>query len=250
MKRLGLFLMMLVMVLGCIAPAFADGPSTKGLSVTPLGEARIWTDRVDYKIGDPVRVSFKATIDGFAAIYDYPSDGTSKMIWPRNGQPALIKAGRTYSIPDGNWNITASEPAGTDTLVLVVSKARTNFTINLNLNWVFGGGNGGRKGLGTSDNSSSVVINPSPDSETMTAYWSFTVLPRWSKPVINIVGGAGARLFVDGQDYGMVTSSDISLEPGNHQLVAITPGMRVEYKDFNLKPNTTTSWWVKFKSVK
>lgn len=145
MRRFVSILTVLLVILGLGNVAWSalawagDGENSKGLSVSYVGSASIWTDRSSYHIGDDVRIKFRSSETGYAVIYDYSEDGRSQVVWPSNGSPQLVQAGRTYSLPQGRDRITASEPAGTDTLVLVVSPARTTFTGHIDLSFYVGG---------------------------------------------------------------------------------------------------------------
>lgn len=134
MKKILIVLQCLLIVLGISAFALASA-SEKGIVVNPNPNfgASIWTDRSEYEIGDPVRIKFRSDVDGYAIIYDYSPDGRSQVIWPRSGAPEKIRGGRTYTIPDGGYEITASEPTGRERLVLVVSRDRAHLSFEYEL---------------------------------------------------------------------------------------------------------------------
>lgn len=256
MKRLNAILLTLILTLGLAGAVYAGGDkgkgrdsSSKGLAVNVVGDASIWTDKSEYRVGDSVRVGFRSSVDGYAAIYDYSPDGTSQMIWPRTGSPSYVEAGRSYSLPDGKYNFMAADPVGTETFVLVVSKAKTGLTLNLNLSFIFGGNDSRRRGL-TTDGQGNLVATTDGDGGSFSTQCTFNVIPKWSKPVLRINGGAGARLFVDGSDYGVVAGNQMTLEPGSHQVVVLLPGMRVEVKDLNMKANGVYDWWLKFRAAR
>jgi hypothetical protein len=170
-----------------LAMAIAQAASAATLNVSiggllqsvPARPAAIWTDRSAYRVGDRVRISFQSPVGGYAAIYDYSPGGASKMIWPRNGQATGIVPNHTYNLPDGHYDFTAVEPLGTESLVLVVSQARSALTVNFNVHLLLGPNvraNVSARGLTTDPGGavSEVVTN---------AQTSFQVLPRWQRPV-------------------------------------------------------------------
>lgn len=253
MKKFSLVSLVLLLVMGLSSIALAAPVSvgqTRGLAVDPYGapaaQASIWTDKANYRVGESVEIGFSSSVAGYAAIYDYPATGPSQMVWPRSGGPAPIEAGRTYSVPDGQYSITASEPLGTDTLVLVVSQIRADLTMTINLSTFFGLGS---RGLTMGDVQGTANSHMSPNGESIYAQCSFGVQAMYTKPVLRIIGGAGARLFVDGTDYGRITGTAMAFEPGTHQLVALLPGMEVELGAITMANNATYDWSLDFRPL-
>lgn len=221
MKRLIIFIQMLLVVLSLSAFTLAadssEGIKTKGLVINPNPQfnASIWTDRNEYKVGDPVRIYFKSDEDGYAIIYDYTSDGGSQVVWPRNGQPQKIRGGSVYSIPDGNYSLTASEPTGPERLILVIARNRDSLVFESHR------GNPFWEGL-------KLRLFGVSDSLWTSASCDFTVNPKY-QPVLRISGEA-SRVFLDGNDMGTMPGA-VLLSPGHHQVVAVKPGMGVIVRD-------------------
>ena len=200
MKRISAFILaILLLTLGLAGlvwsgPALAaGGEDSRGLSVWSGGSATIWTDRSTYRIGDDVRIQFKSSQTGYAVVYDYSADGSSQVVWPKDGSPGLILAGRTYSLPQGNDKIAASEPLGTDTLVLVVSPARATFTGYFSLGWYVDGAES--RGLAVGGGGHGL-----PDG-SFSAQCSFDVLPETHSSGASVqvqTSGLGSALLFGG----------------------------------------------------
>lgn len=249
MKKLRALALSIVLALGVSVGVRAageydnQGVSSKGLVVTTAGEASIWTDRAEYKVGEPVKIGFRSSVDGYATIYDISPTGESQPLWPSGGGSSLIRAGKAYSLPERGQTIAAAEPLGQESLVLVVSPNKPTFNLNLSFNFdsSFDTSGQAQRGLVVTDNGRQLPSN------SFSAQCSFRVVALNSRPALRISGPAGARLFVDGNDYGTVGSSPFTFEPGYHQLVALLAGMKVEVKDLNMKFNTTYDWRLNFK---
>jgi hypothetical protein len=72
------------------------------------------------KIGDPVIFRFKSSMRGYLTIVDVQPGGDVVLLFPNDMSPSNeVRAGIEYSIPgnDDEFEITATEPAGRDTVV-------------------------------------------------------------------------------------------------------------------------------------
>ncbi len=86
----------------------------RSLKITPSDE------NGEVKIGGTVSFHFKSDTDGYLTIVDIQPNGEVVVLYPNDFSGGnIIKAGNEYSIPskDDEFQITVTEPAGTDTVV-------------------------------------------------------------------------------------------------------------------------------------
>jgi len=82
------------------------------------------------KIGDPVIFRFKSSMRGYLTIVDVQPGGDVVLLFPNDMNPSSeVRAGVEYSIPgnDDGYEITATEPAGRDTVVAFFTAKRVEW---------------------------------------------------------------------------------------------------------------------------
>jgi hypothetical protein len=95
----------------------------KGSDITPDKSGRI-------KIGEKVIFKFKSSQSGYLTIVDIQPGGDVVILFPNDAHPSnKIESGRLYSIPSENdtFEITVSEPVGTDTIVAYFTRKRVDW---------------------------------------------------------------------------------------------------------------------------
>ncbi len=95
---------------------------------------KVWTDKVEYKEGEPVLVSFESEKDCDLTLLDIGTSGKVNIIFPNQyHQDNLVRAGKVYQIPpEGtgqSFSYRAMGPSGTNTIKAI----GTLKPINLNL---------------------------------------------------------------------------------------------------------------------
>jgi len=85
---------------------------------------QIWTDRPQYTVGDRMRILFRVSEDANVYIFNTDGAGRRTQIFPNwFDQQNRVRAGRTYQIPDGSYDLQIQPPAGNETLtILAVSE--------------------------------------------------------------------------------------------------------------------------------
>lgn len=95
----------------------------KGFDITPNRRGRI-------RIGEKVVFRFQSSQSGYLTIVDIQPGGDVVVLFPNDAQPSnRIVSGRLYSIPSDQdaFEITVSEPVGTDTLVAYFTMKRVDW---------------------------------------------------------------------------------------------------------------------------
>jgi hypothetical protein len=83
---------------------------------------RVITGRDLYKIGDGLKVGFKASETAAYLLFHRASTGEYTLLSPRGGSPASLTAGASYLLPSEEETFQITPPAGTEELILVCSK--------------------------------------------------------------------------------------------------------------------------------
>ncbi len=95
----------------------------KDFDITPDKSGRV-------KIGEKVVFKFKSNQNGYLTIVDIQPGGDVVILFPNDAHPSnKIESGRLYAIPSENdaFEITVSEPAGTDTIVAYFTRKRVDW---------------------------------------------------------------------------------------------------------------------------
>ena len=105
-----------IVVLAALA-AMLRGTDAQDAGVTTVvpGTAAIWTDRSQYRVGDPIQVCYRIPVPGFITIIDLPAGGGQRTFF--SGQ----SAGTSTCLPG-----TVTPPAGTECLRLIYPQAGGN----------------------------------------------------------------------------------------------------------------------------
>lgn len=83
--------------------------------------ARLWMEADRLRIGDTVKIFFKADRDCYVTVFDFSTDGSITVLFPNRFQTNnKIKGGRKYELPgeDGGYKIRVRGPAGIERLKL------------------------------------------------------------------------------------------------------------------------------------
>jgi hypothetical protein len=89
---------------------------------------RVWTNRKEYRDGEPVRIYFRVTRDAYVYLFDCDTSGVSRQIFPNYyDQENYLKAGVTYSIPTDDYSLVVEGPPGREELDAVAVLTRDNW---------------------------------------------------------------------------------------------------------------------------
>ena len=102
---------------------WVSGISRGGFDIMPGRRGRI-------KIGEKIVFRFQSNQSGYLTIVDIQPGGDVVVLFPNDSQPSnRIESGRLYSIPSEQdaFEITVSEPVGTDTLVAYFTMKRVDW---------------------------------------------------------------------------------------------------------------------------
>ena len=94
------------------------------------GKSRISGAGGKAHIGETVVFYFESDTDGYLSIIDLQPSGDIVLLYPNDYNPDnKIKAGVKYSIPsrDDTFDLTFTEPSGTDTLVAFIAKKKVDW---------------------------------------------------------------------------------------------------------------------------
>jgi hypothetical protein len=100
-----------------ITPGNPNAPvSYRAYEIRP----EIWTDRQQLTLGDRIRLFFRVNEDSYVYIYNTDAAGRKTQIFPNYfDQSNRVRAGFTYAIPDGSYDLTVTPPAGTETITIM-----------------------------------------------------------------------------------------------------------------------------------
>ncbi|MBI5838015.1 MAG: DUF4384 domain-containing protein [Candidatus Eisenbacteria bacterium] len=118
----------LLLALAGMAPAAAGAVSVKAAAPRPAhietAAARlvvdVWTDRGEgavYRVGDAIRVHFRASRDCYVVIYNVDTEGRAHLLFPyRRFDPHWVEGGRDYVLPAprSTYELTVQGPAGVE----------------------------------------------------------------------------------------------------------------------------------------
>ncbi|MFH2037002.1 MAG: DUF4384 domain-containing protein, partial [Candidatus Zixiibacteriota bacterium] len=88
-------------------------------------DVEVWTDDEEYYEGDDIRISFKANMDCYVAIYNIDTRGRVNLIFPTNPyEENLIAGEEIYTIPgdNDNFELAVSGPEGIEHIHIVASQ--------------------------------------------------------------------------------------------------------------------------------
>ena len=97
----------------------------------PSGRARIWTTPEEVRIGSTYSLHFEVPCDCWALLFSVGVEGDSvDLLYPNPFEPAkLLAAGTSVRLPSSKrYILEAVPPAGEDTLKLLLTKQRIDFT--------------------------------------------------------------------------------------------------------------------------
>lgn len=91
-------------------------------------EIDVWTDKKEYRVGDNLRIYFRAEKDCYVYLYHESADGNIQLIFPNEfNDNNYIIGGQTYTIPDPSYDFQfiVQPPLGTEKIkALVTSEKR------------------------------------------------------------------------------------------------------------------------------
>jgi hypothetical protein len=116
-RRWGSALMAATSLFLFVAPT-AFGQAPKRVDIVPDRlEVEMWLDAEEYRVGDPMVVSFRSNRDAFVTIFNIASDGSSVRLFPnRYDRVNRVLANRTYRIPAPGYELRVSGPPGLEKL--------------------------------------------------------------------------------------------------------------------------------------
>lgn len=103
--------------------------NTEFWATLPGGSYRAGTEG-KARVGNTVSFHFKADTDGYLSIIDIQPSGDIVLLYPNDySKDNAVRAGVEYSIPSKNddFELTLTEPSGTDTLVVYFTKRKVDW---------------------------------------------------------------------------------------------------------------------------
>ncbi|NQU45043.1 DUF4384 domain-containing protein [bacterium] len=88
----------------------------------------VWTDSSRYRIGEAVRIYYRATVDAYVYIFDTDSRGVSRQLFP-NYYDGLnfARGGVTYSLPGHKYDLEILGPAGRERVEIIAVSDQYEF---------------------------------------------------------------------------------------------------------------------------
>lgn len=89
-----------------------------------VDEFRLWTDRTEYRIGQPMHFHFKAAEPCYALVFVYTTAKELIQVFPNHfSSSQFVRPGRQYDIPGekAGFDLQVTGPTGTDTLIALIS---------------------------------------------------------------------------------------------------------------------------------
>ncbi|MBI2565512.1 MAG: DUF4384 domain-containing protein [Candidatus Schekmanbacteria bacterium] len=107
----------------------ASNPSALGIVIVPdRFDVKIWVNKrqpARYRIGEPIRVYFRASRDAYVTIYDRSTDGSIVRLFPNRWDPDnFVRADRSYRIPSGDYDLRVTGPSGTEELTIYATSRK------------------------------------------------------------------------------------------------------------------------------
>lgn len=89
-------------------------------------DASIWVGKSIYNVGDNIRINFSVSEDAHVFIFSRDPSGEEIQVFPNFYQRTnFVRGGQTRSLPDGNYRLEVTGPAGYNTLTLIA--VRTDY---------------------------------------------------------------------------------------------------------------------------
>lgn len=112
-----------VLLVACGGPGHAVRLSPE----SPLAsfEIRIWSDRTEYRIGEPLDLFVVASADAYVTLIETDANGESHVLFPNEfGREHLLAGGRRYEIPGPNaeYRFSVAGPAGKGTIRAIATR--------------------------------------------------------------------------------------------------------------------------------
>lgn len=125
-RRSGLFfgLLMVGVVSACARPGPPPlhPPETR---VAPF-EIRLWSDRSQYRIGEPIGLFVAANADAYVTLIETDANGEPHVLFPNAfGRDHFVAGGRRYEIPGRNaeYRFSAAGPPGKETIRVIATRS-------------------------------------------------------------------------------------------------------------------------------
>ena len=87
-------------------------------------DVQLWTNKIDYRLGEPIYFYFKAERECYVNLVDINSKGEMTLLFPNQFNiNNRVRGGRTYQIPGDDYGFTleAQPPTGIDRIYAIVS---------------------------------------------------------------------------------------------------------------------------------
>lgn len=100
--------------------------SPNAVIVAPLPWERITisltSSRSTYDVGQPISLRFSVSRDSYVYLFSTDAAGRTRQLFPNiYDTDNFVRARRTYTLPDGNYRLIASDPAGPDRMHLIAT---------------------------------------------------------------------------------------------------------------------------------
>lgn len=112
-----------VLLVACSGPSSSVRPSAES-NLAPF-EIRIWSDRTEYKIGEPIELFVVASADAYVTLIETDANGESHVLFPNEfGREHFLAGGRRYEIPGQNaeYRFAVAGPAGRGTIRAIATR--------------------------------------------------------------------------------------------------------------------------------
>lgn len=140
---------------------------------------RIWTDKKQYREGEPVYVYVEGNRDFNARIVKVGAKGICQLLPNNYRQVSFFKKGKTYKIPDegDRFNLQVSQPFGTESFVVYATQLPMS---HINMKTIAGGLYQYRASMPSFERSvrSGLPIGEGQTVQFYEAAWDILTLPR------------------------------------------------------------------------
>jgi len=125
MKRLLLTAMTALLTMGAVAQTAQQ----QSVRVVPVPDTdlsvRIWTDKQEYRVGEYIRINYRASRDAYVLIFTTDPKGETRQLLPNSyDSENFVRGGQAYSIPSGGYRLEVTPPTGRETISIVAFKER------------------------------------------------------------------------------------------------------------------------------
>jgi len=239
---------------------FAQGPSPeeiekmKSIQIInphPPFSLRLWLDNArgaTYAPGERIKISFQASQDSFATLYNYDTEGRVKIIFPNQYSPNnFVKAGQTYSVdglidPNTRAGIEYVQGFATSRPILITDREQNliskEFMPEVNKDY-----------KNFTNNIKGIIVSMPPTAWTSSNILSYMVMPITPPPppptyygrIVATSQPQGAKVYLDNVLRGTTPLNLDRVTSGQHHIKLVMTGYQDWSNYVSVSPSQTTT---------